>query len=134
MAWAGNPGIYTIRKKELELRTTSKGNLQTISMPSRANRSSSHLHTNRGRTNRDNAGLKCNDLVYHLSQAELIHRKRNTHMGNGKFKRRRMVYMPGFPAHINTVGQRMYSRFSLELLGTFLILHAVQVLVRHMPS
>jgi hypothetical protein len=29
--WAGNPGIYTIRKKELELRTTSKGNLQTIS-------------------------------------------------------------------------------------------------------
>jgi hypothetical protein len=27
--------------------------------------------------------------------------------------------------------QRMYSRFSVELLGTFLILHAVQVLVRH---
>jgi hypothetical protein len=42
-----------------------------------------------------------------------------------------MVYMPGFPAHIDTVGQRMYSRFSVELLGTFLILHAVQVLVRH---
>ena len=40
-------------------------------------------------------------------------------------------YMPGFPAHIDTVGQRMYSRYSVELLGTFLILRAVQVLVRH---
>ena len=65
--WAGNPSIYTIRHEEI--RTASKGNLQTISMPSRANRSSSHLHTNRCRTNRDNAGQKCNDLIYHLSQA-----------------------------------------------------------------
>ena len=65
--WAGNPGIYIIRHEEI--RTASKGNLQTISMPSRANRSSSHLHTNRDRNNRDNAGQKCNDLVYHLSQA-----------------------------------------------------------------
>jgi hypothetical protein len=32
-----------------------------------------------------------------------------------------MMYMPGFPAHIDTVGQRMYSRFSVELLGTFLM-------------
>jgi hypothetical protein len=40
---AGNPSIYTIRHQEI--RTASKGNLQTISMPSRANRSSSHLHT-----------------------------------------------------------------------------------------
>jgi hypothetical protein len=29
-----------------------------------------------------------------------------------------MVYIPRFPAHIDTVGQRMYSRFSVELLGT----------------
>ena len=65
--WAGNPGICIIRHEEI--RTASKGNLQTISVPSRANHSSSHLHTNRGRTNRDNAGQKCNDLVYHLSQA-----------------------------------------------------------------
>jgi hypothetical protein len=42
-----------------------------------------------------------------------------------------MVYMLGFLAHIDTVGQRMYSRISIELLGTFLILRAVQVLVRH---
>jgi hypothetical protein len=28
--WAGNPGIYTIRHEEI--RTASKGNLQTISM------------------------------------------------------------------------------------------------------
>jgi hypothetical protein len=33
--------------------------------------------------------------------------------------------------HIDNVGQRMYSRFSVDPLGTFLILHAVQVLVRH---
>jgi hypothetical protein len=37
-----------------------------------------------------------------------------------------MVYMLGFPAHIDTVGQRMYCRFSVELLGTFLILHGRQ--------
>jgi hypothetical protein len=48
-----NVWIYTIRHEEI--RTASKGNLQAISMPSRANRSSSHLHTNRCRTNRDNA-------------------------------------------------------------------------------
>jgi hypothetical protein len=32
-----------------------------------------------------------------------------------------MMYMTGFLAHIDTVGQRMYSRFSVELLGTFLL-------------
>ena len=69
--WARNPGIYIIRHDEIK--TASRGHLQTISMPSRANRSSSYLHTNRGRINRDNAGQKCNDLVDHLSQARLIH-------------------------------------------------------------
>jgi hypothetical protein len=40
--WVRNPGMYIIRHDEI--RTASKGNLQTISMPSRANRSSTDTY------------------------------------------------------------------------------------------
>jgi hypothetical protein len=66
--WAGNPSICIIRHEEI--RTASKGNLQTISMPSRANRSSNHLHTNRGRTNRDNAGKNAMILFTTLARLD----------------------------------------------------------------